>query len=527
MENIVSLFTQKGIYNIGAIIFIIIVPLLYFLDLFKLSVFTNFPRITIITTIILFFISLLNIIFKIEDKLNFSQSLFEKFLSEVSFYISLFLIFWISFTISNKLLYYTTLYSISMSFVMVILLLSIVIASQLSTFDFSNLERGTITDILRNIIFVIPCFLTELVGLMKSETSGLPSTTFILISITLVFIIIFYIVPYLITKMKTSVGVQLIQSPKPLDRVVLYLSQDQLNDKIIDSKPLATKQLLKQSNNFQNYLKDNPVEGFDGNIHILDKRLTFENDGYDSLEDYEKTIVKDAMKKDVSIDDFNIASEFKQYIKTLIKSGQDERYPYLLNMIKQYNDTKNDFIHQKSSKLVEMINRNNTIKEFNYHYALSFWVYFDPSLHKSRDGGSKGFILSYSDNPKIFYDYDKGTIVSTVRECVNDPLSKGVSNFNCTDRIIYESKDILFQKWNLFVINFNYGTLDIFVNNNLVSSTDGITPYIEKAFLQFGSSDDKLERCGICGVNYHDKPLTLNGISDIYRNNERPCFGDK
>lgn len=524
--------SRRYIFDKASKIFVFVVPLLYLLNVLNMKIFDKFPRITIVTTILLFFACLLNIVSNLEKELVFTPSLFGKVISEISFYMSIFLIFWLSFTVSNKVLYYSTLLSISMSVVMVIFVLSTIISAQLATFDYSELERGTFSGLIKNIIFLIPCLLTDFLQRIKSEVSGLPSSTFMLISAIIVFIILFYIVPYIIAKLRRVNGVPLISPPKTLNREVLYLSQDQLNEKIIENKPIATRKMLKANNEFKNYLEDNSVENFDENIHILDKRLNFEKDGYDSLDDYEKELVKKAMEKEASIDDFSNVSDFKKYIKSLIQGGQDKQNPYLLNMIKEYNNNNSKFIHQKSSKLVEMINRSNNIKDPNYHYALSFWIYFDASLERPRDKESIGLIMTYSDNPKIYYDYDKGTVVTTIKECKLNPLYDSEQpndreKFNCKDKVVYETKGILFQRWNLFVINFNYGTLDIFVNNNLVSSTDGVSPYIEKGFLQFGSSEDKLDNCGICGVSYHEKPLTLNHISDIYRNNERPCFADK
>lgn len=520
------------IYNTAAQIFVFVVPLLYLLNVLNMKIFDKFPRITILTTILLFFTCLLKIIFDLEQKLVFRSQLFGLLISEISFYMCIFLIFLILFVVSNKVLYYSAFVSVSMSVIMVILILSTIISAQLVTFDYSELERGTISGLIKNIIFLVPCLLTDFLRVIKSEISGLPSSTFMLICAILVFIISFYIVPFIIDKLKRVNGVPLISSPKTLNRVLVYLSQDELNEKIIENKPMATRQILKANNEFKNYLEDNAVENFDEKIHNLDKRINFEKNGYDSLDDYEKDLVKKAMEKEASIDDFSDPSEFQKYIEGIVNSGQDKKNPYLLNMIKEYNNNSSRFIHQKSSKLVEMINRSNNIKDPNYHYALSFWVYFDASLQKPRDKESTGLIMTYSDNPKIYYDYDKGTVVTTIRQCERNPLyddeqPNDRQKFKCSDKNIYETKEILFQRWNLFVINFNYGTLDIFVNNNLVSSTDGVSPYIEKAFLQFGSSEDKLDNCGICGVSYHEKPLTLNHISDIYRNNERPCFADK
>ena len=38
----------------------------------------------------------------------------------------------------------------------------------------------------------------------------------------------------------------------------------------------------------------------------------------------------------------------------------------------------------------------------------------------------------------------------------------------CDEKTLYRSKDIVFQKWVNFVVNYNHGTLDLFMDTNLV-----------------------------------------------------------
>ena len=92
------------------------------------------------------------------------------------------------------------------------------------------------------------------------------------------------------------------------------------------------------------------------------------------------------------------------------------------------------------------------------------------------------------------------------------------------ENLIYKTKNILFQKWNNFVINYNYGTLDIFINNNLVLTKRNIAPYIKKSFLQLGSSKHPLINCGMCNAMYYEKPLKRGEINKIYKNRNYPCY---
>jgi hypothetical protein len=124
--------------------------------------------------------------------------------------------------------------------------------------------------------------------------------------------------------------------------------------------------------------------------------------------------------------------------------------------------------------------------------------------------------MTYSNSPKVFYDYNTKELVITVDNCEN-------KNMRCSENIVYKSRNILYQRWNHFVINYNYGTLDCFVNNDLVSTNTKITPYINDAFLEFGRADEPLYNCGICNITYYDVPLNITTIGDIYQSRKIPC----
>ena len=512
-------------YYTAAIIFIVALPILYFLGLFQTPLFRYIPIITIISTIVLYFISII-IILIYNEKKSLSNIRVKETIGIVLFFISIVIVLNIMFFLSKYLLFYSTFTSVLLSIIFIILILAILVSLQsfLITFHENDLEHDIIYELLKDIIFTIPCLVSDFFTWIQGEIDGFPSPTIILTMLISLFIIVFYLFPFILGKMKFTKGVPLITTPKSLDNVVLHLSQDQLKDKIISFKPVATRKLLEKNDEFKNYLDDNKIkEGFNENIHLLDKKLMFSKSDFKSLGEKEKEMVKNA----TTLDDFNSLSEFNQYIKSIMKSGQDSIFPYLSNTIKEYTDNNSKYIHQKSSKFVNWVNRTNNISDLTYHGAISFWVYFDPSIHNLQHSGNVGLIFTYSDNPKIVYDYNENVIVSTIRKCNYKTISPEEKQMECEDNVIYKSDNILFQRWNLFVVNFNYGTLDIFINNNLVSSTENVSPYTERAFLQFGSSSHKLYNCGICSASYHDKPLTLSNISQMYRNNEAPCFGDK
>ena len=82
------------------------------------------------------------------------------------------------------------------------------------------------------------------------------------------------------------------------------------------------------------------------------------------------------------------------------------------------------------------------------------------------------------------------------------------------NRIIYKSNDILLQKWNNIIINYNGGVLDVFLNGELVKSDIGVVPYYTLDNLTIGENNGL--NGGICNVVYFNKPLTSSKIYNLY-----------
>ena len=81
------------------------------------------------------------------------------------------------------------------------------------------------------------------------------------------------------------------------------------------------------------------------------------------------------------------------------------------------------------------------------------------------------------------------------------------------DLQLYTLKNFEYQRWNNFIINYYGGTLDIFVNNKLVSSTPNITPLNNIQNAIAGQTDGVYG--GIKNVVYYKKTLTKQEINLI------------
>ena len=529
IDMIKKSLVNNALLTISFFIFFILFPSIYYLYTFKLfNIVHDYPIISIFMTLLLFFSCLTVILVKLDSKMTsseFSPQIIYKLAYNIFYVGVLFVLFSLLFHISKFVVYNSTTASITVAFILVLLFLALKESSS-SAFNSDEINdiKDDLFEILKNILFLIPCYIVDFIELVKKNISGLPNTSNILIILISIIIVSFYIFPILKDLAKNTNGITLVKNSKSLEKQVLYMSQKELKDKIIDSKQFAKRKLLRKNNDFKKYLertsssipdlnKTKEIEGFDKNIHLLDKHITYE-DEINNLTQAEKTLVQKEMEKNrISFDDFKSAEKFKEYILSL---RQDKKYFEILNKIGEYNSKKNDFIYQEASSLVDLINRTNHIQDYNYHYGISFWVYFDTKIKQMRTTNNRGFIMTYSNTPKIFYDYGTKELKITVDDCENESKS-------CSENVIYRTTDILFQKWNHFVVNYNYGTMDCFINGNIVSTKDKVAPYIEDAFLEFGRSNEPLHNCGICNITYYDTPLNLNSINQIYRNRNIPC----
>lgn len=515
------------------IIFFIIFPSIYYLYSFKtFNLVKNFPILTIFLTLFLFFFCLFIILLNVQgEEINFSMLSKPIFKTgyNILYFLAIFGLFSLFYHISKFIVYNSSAHSLKLSFLLIMLILALQVSYNRESYNsnfYDASEMGlkeNIINILKNAILIIPCLIVDFMDFCKKYIGGLPKASYIIIIIISLIIIGNYIIPILKDIIKETNGITLIKKPSSLEDKVLFMSQNDLKDKIIQSKPFITRKLLIKNSNIKTYLentKDDKIEdldkvreyeGFDPSMHLLDKHITYGIELEDLTED-EKTLIEEEMEKNnITLDDFKSVQKFKEYILSL---RQHDKYYELLNKIHEYNEMKNDFIYQETSSLVNLINRTYHIQDYNYHYGLSFWVYFDSSIKSISN--KNGIIMSYSDTPKLFYDYETKELKMSIKNCENEEII-------CNENVIYKTKDILFQRWNHFVLNYNYGTLDLFINNNLVLTEDKVSPYIENAFLSFGSNSEKLYNCGICNIKYYDVPLNLTNINDIYKNKNTPC----
>ena len=153
---------------------------------------------------------------------------------------------------------------------------------------------------------------------------------------------------------------------------------------------------------------------------------------------------------------------------------------------------------------------------YDYNYAISFWVFFDAFPPGTNANYSKyTSILSYGDKPNVLYNASENTLLITMKK--DDEFKSDNKLIELDDngnRIIYKNSNVLLQKWNNIIINYNGGVMDIFLNGELVKSNNGVVPYYKLDNLTVGQNNGYIG--GLCNLVYHPKTLTATNIYFIY-----------
>lgn len=159
----------------------------------------------------------------------------------------------------------------------------------------------------------------------------------------------------------------------------------------------------------------------------------------------------------------------------------------------------------------------NDSEEFNYQYGISCWIFIDSAGPNTNPTYNKyTSLLNFGEKPNILYNGSKRRLMITMQQ---KDLQKVTQNdlldFDDNgNRIIYINDNILLQKWNNIIINYNGGTLDIFLNGELVKSSPQVVPYYTFDKLKIGQENGI--KGGMCNVNYFRKPLNSRNVFFLY-----------
>lgn len=161
-------------------------------------------------------------------------------------------------------------------------------------------------------------------------------------------------------------------------------------------------------------------------------------------------------------------------------------------------------------------NINNPTYPYNYMFAMSFWLFLDGSFNQnSQNNVNDTIVLDIFNIIKIYYNSQQNTLkFKVLKNDKTQPLGDTTNN-NDDYVYLYGLENILQQKWNNIVLNYNNGTLDIFYNGTLVNTSTNVVPNMEYNTIVSGENTNGIQG-GICNVNYFNKPLTNDQIYFLY-----------
>jgi hypothetical protein len=165
----------------------------------------------------------------------------------------------------------------------------------------------------------------------------------------------------------------------------------------------------------------------------------------------------------------------------------------------------------------------NGSDNFDYQYAISFWFFLD-AVPPNNNSNSPHYtsILNFGNKPNVLYNTLTNSLIVTMQNeiTVENKTNTNVNNNVLTNTdengntILYKKDDVLLQRWNNMIINYNGGVMDIFLNSELVKSISGVVPYYKLDNLTIG--EDNGINGGICNVVYYKKPLTSIQMYYLY-----------
>ncbi len=389
--------------------------------------------------------------------------------------------------------------------------------------------------ILFNILFIVPCVFFMLAEYLYKELKHTPKSAYYVLMAEIIGVILLIIIP-LIKKIVYTKSKADSNSGDILKQKV-ETTQEELDD--------LNRKIRKMTDKYEDYLtKWNWDELLQNSLNAPNKKqelISFLIElGLDNPENCkdenkdEKKSVKASKIKDCQDERKKLLTDMVQYIQTQapkinrIKVSIIEVEKKLELETKDYNENKSAFL---TSKILVgepiYLNKAKTVGTFenlprgtttdgihNFNYSLSCWVFIhsNPTNFKYMDG-KYCTILNYSGKPEISYNVKDNTLRVTM---VNGKKSE-------KKKIIFEDKYFPMQKWNNIVLNYQQGTLDIFINSKLKNTYTGVVPYMEVDSVVAGQ--DKGVSGGICNILYSPSYMSKFRIETNYtllKNNSPP-----
>jgi hypothetical protein len=355
-----------------------------------------------------------------------------------------------------------------------------------------NAPGKSFLKLLLKVVMYLPCLMVDAAEYIKFQYHLAPKPVWILLGMEAGLVGVWFLIPYLFDKLMNLSGTKLLNEPVNLNiETVVGNYNDTTNP---NNSKLSLDQIYnnKVNDKAKQDIAQQPADTLDN-----------------------------APDKKAHYDDPNVPkNKILAWIYNKYKHGPSLKISFSKHP--QYADHNND--------------------RFAYKYALSGWFYLNPQPPNTSAAYSRYTnILNYGKKINIEYNgklnslrvmanvasagdayvdasgntYEPGNVDASGNSYNTPSNGKAMNSINNMSVEVYKTNDIMYQKWNNIVINYDAGDLDVFLNGVLVSSISGAVPYMSFDTIVAGANKGIMG--GICNINYYTDPLSENTIRTTYK----------
>ena len=468
--------------------YIILFILIFYLSFSSYSILVKLPFF-ILCIILITYTTYVAASYWSNPKKNETKQLFEIFQRFFIIYgeyiliiIGVFIVCILLYNIFMGLLVFSLSKSLWVTLGLIILLLALIKNS-----FYKTTQDGPWMTFIKDLIFYIPCLITDAIDFMKKDYLQTPSTTFI-VFIMIIIYSIFCFVPLI----NTDGGNLLISGPQNLNTVTRFSTDEIL---LLNKMPLTYEYW---SNDFSYndisytvpvkdklYLRDKltqNLEPFTGIREKIEKIEKIEREGFSGL-----------VQQDTNYNynfSFGKNNEIQQ---------EDVDIGKLYHQVSQNVGHNFSTLYSIYAAIRDLFIQTPNKSPYTYNYGLSFWLYMN-TFHFKKLAPKMQKIVSFGERMSLMYDNIENELVVLLN-----------------DEEVYRSKGILYQRWNHVVLNSGDSKLDLFINNNLVGTYEYKQASVVKLYdsLDIGSINNS-NFGSICNFRYYNNILDLSKIKSIY-----------
>lgn len=399
-----------------------------------------------------------------------------------------------------------------------------------------NAHGKSVLKLLLKIVMYLPCLLVDIIEYIKYEFNLTTKPVWILAGVEAGFIGLWFIVPYLFDKVMNLSGVKLLNDPVNLNIEHVIGNFNAMNNSDINIDQLYNN--TKNSQAKQNIEQKAP-DTMDNAID-LSNNLTDSNMPRNKYFAWMYNKFKHATWLKVS---FNTHPQYTDY--------NHNRFAYKYSLSGWfYINPQPPNTNSSYSVYTNILNYGEKVSiEYNAKLNSLRVMAAVPSKNKDKYGNRSGINndspnLSDASAPSNAYQVKNAYMHSDKATKTNDNTSGPLyydktgyptvndtnSNNQSTDvskymrdresnqnsfKQVYETNNVIYQKWNNIVINYEDGYVDVFLNGVLVGSIDDVVPYMSFDNIVAGANNGIMG--GICNVNYYKDTLSEKNIRLNYK----------